>query len=87
MIRKKVLEQNVKGNGYRTISRQPDVLLNTVANIQRKFKVHGSIAKLPGCGHKRRMDARLNRRTVKMVDKLSKRYKLKSKVEVQDISV
>lgn len=36
----------------------------------KKFTTHGTVANLPGCGRKRKIDARLQRRIVRMLDKL-----------------
>lgn len=43
-IRKKIMEKHVKGKGYKTISKQLDVPVTTVAHIIQKFKVHGTVA-------------------------------------------
>lgn len=47
-IRKKIIDKHGKGKGYKTISKQLDVPVTTVANIIKKFKVHGTVANLPG---------------------------------------
>jgi len=47
-IRKKIIDKHVKGKGYKTISKQLDVPVTTVAHIVQKFKVHGTVANLPG---------------------------------------
>lgn len=67
-IRKKIIDKHGKGKGYKTISKQLDLPVTTVANI-KKFKVHGTVANLPGQGRKRKVDHRLNRRIVRMVEK------------------
>ena len=41
--------------------------MKTVANIIKKFKVHGTVANLPVYGCQRKMDPRLNRRIVWIV--------------------
>lgn len=68
-IRKKIIDKHGKGKGYKTISKQLDVPVTTVANIIKKFKVHGTVANLPGHGRKRKIDPRVNRRIVRMVEK------------------
>lgn len=60
-IRKKIIDKHVKGKGYKTISNQLDVLVTTVAHFMQKFKVHRTVANLPGCGRKRLIDDKLKR--------------------------
>lgn len=55
-LRKKIIEQQVKGKGYETISKHLDVLLTTAAQIIWKFKVHGTEENLSGSDHKRKTD-------------------------------
>ncbi|MBN3302679.1 LMBL4 protein, partial [Amia calva] len=43
----KIIDKHGKGKGYKTISKQLDVPVTTVANI-KKSKVHGTVANLPG---------------------------------------
>ncbi|XP_039681963.1 GTPase IMAP family member 7-like [Perca fluviatilis] len=64
----RIIDKHGKGKGYKTISKQLAVPVTTFANI-KKFKVHGTVANLPGHGHKRKIDPRLNRRIVRMVEK------------------
>ena len=68
-MRKKIIDKHVKGKGYRTISKQLDVPVTTVAHIIQKFKVHGTVANLPGRGRKRKIDDKLKRRIIRMVTK------------------
>ena len=81
----------VKVKGYKTISKQLDVPVTTVANVIKKFKVHGTIANLPGRGRKRNIDPRLNRRIVKMVEKepriTAKEIEVHSKVTVRQFLI
>ena len=51
-IRKKIIDKHVKGKGYKTISKLLDVPVTTVAHIIQTFKVHGTVADLPGRGPK-----------------------------------
>lgn len=41
----------------------------TVQNIVKRFTAHGSKANVPGRGQKRKVDERLQRKIVQMVDK------------------
>lgn len=66
-IRKKIIDKHVKGKGYKTISKQLDVPVTTVAHIIQKFKVHGTVANLPGCGRKRKYDDKLKRRIIRNI--------------------
>ncbi|KAG2469162.1 TCB1 transposase, partial [Polypterus senegalus] len=67
-IRKKIIDKHVKGKGYKTISKQLDVPVTTVAHIIQKFKIHGTVANLPGRGRRRRID-KSKRRIIRMVTK------------------
>ena len=53
----------------KSISRELKVPLSTVCNIIKKFITHGAVANLPGRGRKRKIDERMQRRIVRMVDK------------------
>ena len=53
----------------KSISRDLDVPVSTVRNVIKKFTAHGTVANLPGRGQKRKIDERLQRRIVWMVDK------------------
>lgn len=55
--------------------------MTTVTNIV-KFKALGTVANIPGCGHKMKIDPIFDQRIVWIVDKDWKRYKLISKVSV-----
>src|SRR4029434_731679 len=67
MMVKKIIDKHVKGKGYKTISKQLDIPVTTVAHIIQKFKVQGTVGNLPGCGRKRKIDDKLKRRTIRMV--------------------
>lgn len=62
--RKKMIGNHDKGKGYKTISKQLDVPVTTVARIIQKFKVHRTVVNLPGRGHKRKIDDKLKRRLI-----------------------
>ena len=55
--------------GYKSISRDLKIPFSTVRNIIKKFITHGTVANLPRCGWKRKIDERIQRRIVQMVDK------------------
>ena len=42
-IRKTIKDKLVKGKGYKTISKQLDVPVTTVAHIIQKFKAYGTV--------------------------------------------
>src|SRR4029434_5303852 len=54
-IRKKIIDKHVKGKGYKTISKQFDIHVTTVAHIIQKFKVQGTVANIPEGGCKRKI--------------------------------
>ncbi|MGH0145201.1 UNVERIFIED_CONTAM: hypothetical protein FKN15_071268 [Acipenser sinensis] len=86
-IRKKIIDKHGKGKGYKTISKQLDVPVTTVANIIKKFKVHGTETNVPGRGRKRKIDPRLNR-IVQMVEKEPRiTAKENSKVKVRQFLI
>ena len=49
-IRKKVIAKHSQHKGYRTISKELDVAVTTVANIIKKFNAHGTVANISGRG-------------------------------------
>ena len=63
------METYRQSQGYKSISRDLDVPVSTVRNVIKKFIAHGTVANLPGRGRKRKIDERLQRRIVRMVDK------------------
>uniref|UniRef100_A0A8C4RGC3 Transposase n=1 Tax=Erpetoichthys calabaricus TaxID=27687 RepID=A0A8C4RGC3_ERPCA len=68
-LRTKIVEKYQQSQGYKSISRDLHVPLSTVRNIIKKFTTHSTVANLPGRGRKRKIDKRLQRRIVQMVDK------------------
>uniref|UniRef100_A0A3B3HVE6 Paired domain-containing protein n=1 Tax=Oryzias latipes TaxID=8090 RepID=A0A3B3HVE6_ORYLA len=54
---------------YKTISKQLEVPVTTVAHIIQRFKTHGTVANLPERGRKRKIDDKLRRRIVGTVSK------------------
>ena len=68
-IRNKIIDKHGKGKGYKTISKQLEVPVTTVAHIIQKFKTHGTVANLPGRGRKKKTDDKWRRRIVGTVSK------------------
>lgn len=79
----KIIDQHIKGKGYKTISKQLEVPVTTVANIIRKVKDHGSVANLPGRGRKKKIDPSLISRIERMVDKEPKKTSKEIQAELQ----
>ncbi|KAL0146521.1 hypothetical protein M9458_058152 [Cirrhinus mrigala] len=79
-IRKKIIDKHVKGKDYKTISKQLDVPVPTVAHIIQKCKIHGTVANLPGRGRRRKTDDKSKRRIIRMVTKEPR----KTSKEIQD---
>ena len=82
-IRKKIIDKHVKGKGYKTISKQLDIPVTTVAHIIQKFKVQGTVANLPGRGCKRKIDDKLKRRIIQMVTKVPRTTSKEIRGELQ----
>ncbi|KAG2460115.1 TCB1 transposase, partial [Polypterus senegalus] len=69
-LRTKIVEKSQQSQGYKSTSRDLHVPLSTVRNIIKKFTTHGTVVNLPGRGRKKKkIDKRLQRRRVRMVDK------------------
>ncbi|KAI4891769.1 hypothetical protein NFI96_002519 [Prochilodus magdalenae] len=66
-----------QGKGYK-ISKQFDVPVTTVAYIIQKFKIHGTVANLPG--YKRKIDDKSKRRIIPMVTKKPRKTSKEIKV-------
>ena len=60
-----------QSQGCKSISRDLKVPLSAVHNIIKKFITHGTVANLPGCRRKRKLNERMQRRIVQMVVKQS----------------
>ena len=65
------------------------VPLSSVHNIIKKFITHGSVANLSGRGWKRKIDERMQRRIVRMVDKQpqSTSIQVQAVLQTQDATV
>ncbi len=68
-LRDKIVEKHWQYQGYKSISRDLNVSVSTVHNIIKRFTAHGTVANLPGCGQKSKMNEQLQRCIVRMVDK------------------
>ena len=82
-IRKKIIDKHVKGKGYKTISKQLDVPVTTVAHIIQKFKIHETVANLPGRGCRRKIDDKSQRQIIRMVTKEPRKTSKEIKDELQ----
>ncbi|KAI4903754.1 hypothetical protein NFI96_023333, partial [Prochilodus magdalenae] len=82
-IRNRIIDKHVKGKGYKTISKQLDVPLTTVAYIIQKFRIHGTVAHLPGRGRRRETDDKSKRRIIRMVTKEPRKTSKEIKGELQ----
>jgi len=71
----KIIAKLGQSQGYNSISRDLDVPVSTVRNVIRKFKAHGTAANLRGRGGKRKLDQRLQGRSVHL-NQLPNRFKL-----------
>lgn len=53
---KKVIDKSVQVKGCKTISKQFDGYVTTVAQIIQKCNMHVTVANLPGCGCRSEID-------------------------------
>ncbi len=68
-LREKIVERHGQSQGYKSISRDLNVPESTVHNIIKRFTAHDTVANLPGRGRKSKINEKLQRRIVRMVDK------------------
>ncbi len=68
-LREKIVEKHGQSQDYKTISRDLNVPVSTVCNIINRFTAHGTVANLPERGLKSKINEKLQRRIVRMVDK------------------
>uniref|UniRef100_A0AAY3ZXN4 FISNA domain-containing protein n=1 Tax=Denticeps clupeoides TaxID=299321 RepID=A0AAY3ZXN4_9TELE len=68
---------------YKTISKQLDVPVTTVAHIIQKFKIRGTVANLPGRGRRRKIDDKSKRRIIRMVTKKPRKTSKEIQGELQ----
>ena len=86
-LRSKTVEKYQQSHG--SISRDLKVPLSTVHIIIKKFITHGTVPNLPGCGRRRKIDERMQRRIVRMVDKQpqSTSIQVQAVLQTQDATV
>ncbi|KAI4876994.1 hypothetical protein NFI96_001039 [Prochilodus magdalenae] len=82
-IRKRTIDQHVKGKGYKTVSKQLDVPETTAAYIIQRFKNNGPVADIPGHLRRRRIDDRSKRRIKRTVIKEPRKTSKEIKGELQ----
>lgn len=68
-LKNKIVKKHGQSQGYKSISKDLNVPVSTVHSVIKKFKAHGTVANLPRCGRKRKIDERFQRKIVRMVDK------------------
>ncbi len=68
-LREKIVEKHGQSQGYKSISRDLNVPVSTVRNIIKRFTAHATVANLPGRGRKSKINEKLQRSIVRMVDK------------------
>ncbi len=68
-LRENIVEKHGQSQGYKSISRDLNVPVSTVRNIIKRFTAYGIVANLPGHGRKSKINEKLQRRIVRMVDK------------------
>ena len=68
-LRSKIVRKHGQSQGYKSISKDLNVPVSTLHSVIKKFKAHGTVANLPRCGRKRKIDERFQRKIVRMVDK------------------
>uniref|UniRef100_A0A8C7YAL0 Transposase Tc1-like domain-containing protein n=1 Tax=Oryzias sinensis TaxID=183150 RepID=A0A8C7YAL0_9TELE len=68
-IRNRIIDNHHKGKGYKTISKQLEVPVTTVAHIIQKFKTHRTVTHLHERGRKKKIDDKLRRWIVGTVSK------------------
>ncbi|CAJ0925118.1 unnamed protein product [Ranitomeya imitator] len=75
-FRNQIVRKHEQSQGYKSIAKDLNVPVSTVRSVIKKFKAHGTVANLPRCGRKRKMDKRFQH---KIVQKLDKEPRLTSK--------
>lgn len=82
-IRKKVTAKHGQHKGFKTISKELEVPVTTVANIIKKFKAHRTVANISGRNRKRKTGPRLNRRIARMVEKEPRKTSTQIRADLQ----
>ncbi|CAJ0965061.1 unnamed protein product [Ranitomeya imitator] len=57
-LRNQIVRKHEQSQGYKSISKDLNVPVSTVRSVIKKFKAHGTVANLPRCGWKRKIDKR-----------------------------
>ncbi|CAJ0923427.1 unnamed protein product [Ranitomeya imitator] len=68
-LRNQIVRKHEQSQGYKSISKDLNVPVSTVRSVIKKFKAHGTVANLPTCGRKIKIDKRFQRKIVRMLDK------------------
>ncbi|CAJ0915957.1 unnamed protein product [Ranitomeya imitator] len=68
-LRSQIVRKHEQSQGYKSISKDLNVPVSTVRSVIKKFKAHGTVANLPRCGQKRKIDKRFQCKIVRMLDK------------------
>ncbi|XP_077148883.1 uncharacterized protein LOC143809745 [Ranitomeya variabilis] len=68
-LRNQIVRKQEQSQGYKSISKDLNVPVSAVRSVIKKFKAHGTVANLPRCGWKRKIDKRFQRKIVWMLDK------------------
>ncbi|CAJ0934893.1 unnamed protein product [Ranitomeya imitator] len=68
-LRNQIVRKHEQSQGYKSISKDLIVPVSTVRSVIKKFKAHGTVANLPRCGRKRKIDKRFQCKIVQMLDK------------------
>ncbi|CAJ0938146.1 unnamed protein product [Ranitomeya imitator] len=68
-LRNQIVRKHEQSQGYKSISKDLNVPVSTVRSVIKKFKAHGTVANLPRCGRKRKIDKRFQRKIVRRVYK------------------
>ncbi|CAJ0940166.1 unnamed protein product [Ranitomeya imitator] len=68
-LRNQIVRKHEQSQGYKSIYKDLKVPVSTVRSVIKKFKAHGTVANLPRCGRKRKIDKRFQRKIVRMLAK------------------
>ncbi|CAJ0941342.1 unnamed protein product [Ranitomeya imitator] len=68
-LRNQIVRKHEQSQGYKSVSKDLNVPVSTVRSVIKKCKAHGTVANLPRCGRKRKMDKTFQRKIVRMLDK------------------
>ncbi|CAJ0968620.1 unnamed protein product [Ranitomeya imitator] len=68
-LRNQIVRKHEQSQGYKSISKDLNVPVSTMRSVIKTSKAHGTVANLPRCGRKRKIDKRFQRKIVRMLDK------------------